>query len=245
MIENGDICRFISFICENKYQPTSLSSPVGRLKDFVSEHIARKDFAAEIPEHLLKKRSIIEVFTSEENEKIIEFLKNGESSSRNKAIGYLHFETGIRAVDLLRLTWDDVYDFANARMRSHMEIAEKKTGKSKLIALNGKVVIALTSYIPAARSGAFLFENAATGKAISRIQAYRLTRAAAEALRFSERVSCHSLRKTFGYHAWKSGVALPVIMDIYNHSSLAVTRRYLGVTQDDKDAVYLGLDLAV
>jgi site-specific recombinase XerD len=85
-------------------------------------------------------------------------------------------------------------------------------------------------------------ENPHTGKAISRIQAYRLIRAAAEALAFQQRVSCHSLRKTFGYHAWKSGVSPAVIMEIYNHSSLAVTRRYLGVTQDDKNEVYLKLD---
>ena len=90
--------------------------------------------------------------------------------------------------------------------------------------------------------GRFLIENPQTGKAISRIQAYRLIRAASEALQFQSRVSCHSLRKTFGYHAWGSGASPVVIMDIYNHSSLAVTRRYLGVTQDDKNAVYLNIE---
>jgi integrase len=81
------------------------------------------------------------------------------------------------------------------------------------------------------------------GKAISRIQAYRIIRNAAEALKFEMRVSCHSLRKIFGYHAWKGGKSPAVIMDIYNHSSFAVTRRYLGVTQDDKNDVYLTLEL--
>jgi len=30
-------------------------------------------------------------------------------------------------------------------------------------------------------------------------------------------------------------------MDIFNHTSFAITRRYLGLTQEDKDIVYLGL----
>ena len=164
---------------------------------------------------------------------------------RNYVLIVMGLHTALRISDLLSLTWDSVYDFDNERIWTHINITEKKTGKNKSIALNGNVISALTAHLNAARRGAFLFENARTGNAISRIQAYRITRAAAESMRFKERVSCHSLRKTFGYHAWKSGVALAVIMDIYNHSSLAVTRRYLGITQDDKDAVYLGLVLTL
>ena len=80
-----------------------------------------------------------------------------------------------------------------------------------------------------------------SGKPISRVQAYRIIRVASEAVDLDIPASCHSLRKTFGYHAWKDGVSPAVIMEIYNHSSLSVTRRYLGVTQDDKNEVYLGL----
>jgi integrase len=55
----------------------------------------------------------------------------------------------------------------------------------------------------------FVFESRKSdcgkSRAISRVQAHRVIAQAAEALEFQTRVSCHSLRKTFGYHAWKSG----------------------------------------
>lgn len=152
--------------------------------------------------------------------------------------------TALRISALLRLRWNDVYDFEQQRVRVSITITEKKTGKAKIIALNKSVIQALTIFASqAAKQGRFLIENSRTKKAIIRTQAYRLIRSAAEALGLPGRVSCHSLRKTFGYHAWKDGVSPAVIMEIYNHSSFAVTRRYLGVTQDEKNDVYLNLKL--
>ena len=86
-----------------------------------------------------------------------------------------------------------------------------------------------------------LILNTRTNKSISRVHAWRIIKTAAEAVAIVNNISCHSLRKTFGYHAWKGGVSPAVIMEIYNHNSLAITRRYLGVSQDDKDDVYLGM----
>ena len=169
------------------------------------------------------------------------YLKRGEI--RNHVLIVMGLYTALRISDLLRLQWDDVFNFATGKVRSSISITEKKTGKSKTIALNAGIIKALSLYSGVAKPGAFVIESKKTRKAISRIQAYRLIRAAADALEFKNNVSCHSLRKTFGYHAWKSGISPAVIMDIYNHNSMAITRRYLGVSQDDRDAVYLGLDL--
>lgn len=163
---------------------------------------------------------------------------------RNYVLIVMGLGTALRISDLLRLRWDDVYNFESKHVLNTITIVEKKTGKVKTIALNRNIVSALSLYAThAAKRGGSIIENTRIRKAISRIQAYRIIRNAAEALDFKNRVSCHSLRKTFGYHAWKSGVSPAVIMEIYNHSSFAVTRRYLGVTQDDKNEVYLKLKL--
>jgi integrase len=165
---------------------------------------------------------------------------------RNHVLIVMGIHTALRVSDLLRLTWGDVYDFNLNRVRRSIHLAEQKTGKTKIIALNRAAIRALTVYAgqKTIQPGGFLFESRKTKLAIQRVQAYRIIHAAGEALHFPGRVSCHSLRKTFGYHAWKNGVSPAVIMEIYNHSSLAITRRYLGVTQDDKNAAYLGLSFS-
>jgi integrase len=171
------------------------------------------------------------------------YLHRGEL--RNYCLVVLGVYTALRVSDLLRLRWDDVYDFPHRRVCDGLALIEKKTGKAKVIALNESAKRALALYADqAARPGAFIIENPMTKKAISRIQAYRVIRNAAEELKFGARVSCHSLRKTFGYHAWKSGISPAIIMDIYNHSSFDVTKRYLGVSQDDKNEVYMLLNFS-
>jgi site-specific recombinase XerD len=53
----------------------------------------------------------------------------------------------------------------------------------------------------------------------------------------------HTLRKTWGYHARKNGVELALIMHKLNHNSLAYTKRYLGITDDELEAVMRNLNL--
>ena len=80
-------------------------------------------------------------------------------------------------------------------------------------------------------------------KALSRSQAYRIVKEAAAHTSIEEAISCHSLRKTFGYFAWQKGIQPALLMHVFNHSSYEITRRYLGIEQDEKDMVYLNINL--
>jgi len=167
-----------------------------------------------------------------------------KNQPRNYVLTVICLHTALRISDVLRLTCSDVYDFAKNRPKKTITLTEGKTKKSKTIALHKNIIQALKAYYHIAKPGAPLILNSQTGKAITRVHAYRLLRAAAEHMGFAQHVSCHSLRKTFGYHAWKRGVSPAVIMEIYNHNSLSVTRRYLGVTQDELNNVYLNINFA-
>lgn len=170
------------------------------------------------------------------------FLKRGQL--RNYTLIIMGTSTALRISDLLRLRWSDVYDELHNTFRTHITIIEKKTKKTKTIALNKQVLQALRLYFPHRRGDFIFVSNRKEGKAISRVQAWRIIHAAVVAVGVEGKISCHSLRKTWGYHAWTSKEISPVvIMHIYNHSNYEVTRRYLGVAQDDLDRAYLRMEL--
>lgn len=170
------------------------------------------------------------------------YLEKGQL--RNYTLILMGTYTALRISDLLKLKWSDVYDEERRSFLPHIEVIEKKTGKIKTIALNKQVLAALKLYLKKRRSDYIFANNRKEPQPISRVQAWRIIHAAVTAVGIVGKVSCHSLRKTWGYHAWTSKKVSPVvIMHIYNHSNYEVTRRYLGVAQDDLDKAYLGLEL--
>nr|AGS52492.1 hypothetical protein [uncultured bacterium contig00005] len=70
---------------------------------------------------------------------------------RNHLLIVMGLYTALRVSDILRITWDDVYDFGRGRVRTHIHIVEKKTHKQKMVALNSGIITALMLCLGAAR----------------------------------------------------------------------------------------------
>ena len=176
--------------------------------------------------------------------KLKEFLsyykKRGEY--RNHVLVNLGVYTALRVSDILSLRTNDVYDFKRQAIKETISIKDKKTGKLRQVALHPEAIQALNTYFnyvtpnsPLIMNNVIftpnspLIMNNVTFASISRQHAYRIIDEAAKAVQIPHRVSCHSLRKTFGYHSWQNGTSPVVLMEIFNHISYNVTKRYLGV----------------
>ena len=183
-----------------------------------------------------------------ELKKIKRYYREVKPNKRNFLLIICGLNTALRISDILKLRWKDVYNENLLSFKSHIDVKEQKTGKKTTVFINNNLKEALASFLKdiIAKKGKlcnvmeqFIFiGQKSTDKPISRIQAFRIISEAAVKCLLSHKVSCHSLRKTFGYHAWKKGVSPALLTSIYNHSSYKITTRYLGIDQDDRDEVF-------
>lgn len=170
-----------------------------------------------------------------------EYYREVKPMPRNYLLITLGLNTALRISDILSLTWEDIYADSIGTYRKHIQIIEQKTGKTTRIYMNQSIQEALDWYSQSVwfhKSKWIFWSQGNVDKHISRMQAHRIVRQAAEYCNMEGVISCHSLRKSFGYYAWKKGVSPVMLMNIYNHSSYQVTKRYLGIEQDDRDAVF-------
>lgn len=163
------------------------------------------------------------------------FLERGEY--RNYLLVTVCLNTALRIGDVLKLKWLDIYSFDSGMCKEYIEIREQKTGKQQTIYINKSIKEAVRLYIKnVSVCGEYIFSGREQ-KPIDRVQVHRILKRACADTGIPD-ISCHSLRKTFGYQAWKKGTPPAMLMNIYNHSSFSITKRYLGIAQDDRDDVY-------
>lgn len=182
----------------------------------------------------------------EEVQELKEYFK-AKGICRDFTLVTLGLNTALRISDMLSLRWKNIYDFKNKKFYTHIQIHEQKTGKLNRVYLNQAVLEALECLRMEQNE---LYPEKVVFKSrkgdnmpLSRYRAYTIMKTAGQELGLGNNFSCHSLRKTFGYHAWRTGIAPAVIMHIYNHSSFQITKRYLGIDQDDKDDVFRHINL--
>jgi integrase len=169
-----------------------------------------------------------------DRDKII--LLKGELLKRNYKyylISVFALNTGLRISDIIQLKVSDV------RGRSHIIIREGKTNKNKIFPINPQLREEINKYIIGMNDDEYLFSsrqknNNGVKSHITRVQAYRFIKSVAEELNI-DNFGMHSFRKSFGYFYYQESKDIAKLMEIFNHSSQMVTKRYIGLTQDEID----------
>jgi integrase len=180
----------------------------------------------------------------------IKNLLRGQERIRDLLLFTVGINTALRISDLLQLQIGQFLD-DRGRYKNRFWIQEQKRNKRHEVVINQSIREALKEYMEvypgiAENSGHFVFFNTKTNSyfdPIKRGQAWKFIVSICHDVGLPGNFGTHSLRKTWGYHARLLGVDLALIMHKLNHESIAYTKRYLGITDDELQAVAQRLNL--
>lgn len=180
------------------------------------------------------------------NKKKIEDIKKYlYGNKRNSLLFILGINTALRASDLLSLKYKDIIDIDGEPLE-YIKLRDTKTNKHNKLPFAKNVIKAIREYVAEDFKGdleQYVFKSRkGENKPITRQAAWQIMKDIGNAVNVSD-LGIHSLRKTWAYHSFKAGTDIVIIQDMLNHSSPAVTLRYIGITQDDKDRAILSLNL--
>jgi len=166
-------------------------------------------------------------------EKLTQYLK--KTHTRDYMLFRCMLFFALRTQDILRLKVGDV------RGKYQFYFKEQKTAKGKTIEIHPDLLPEIEEYTKGMDDEEWLFPSQIKGRAISREQAFRRLQKHGQASGMPS-LSGHTLRKTFCYHAYKNGTPLSVLSQLLNHSSESVTRRYIGLGQEDIKNAYFSVN---
>lgn len=136
--------------------------------------------------------------------------------------------TALRISDILRIRVEDI-------KKDYLNLREKKTGKHRRIYLNNELKKALKDYIKDKQPHEYLIRSReGVNNPITRARAYGVLNEVAQEVGLDS-IGTHSLRKTFGYWAYKDTKDVAALQKLFNHSYPEETLRYIGIEQDGVD----------
>ena len=151
------------------------------------------------------------------------------ANPRDHLLFLMGVNNGLRAGDLIKLRVKDVRDM---KVGDTLTIKESKTQKDNILVVNKTVHKALKAYLDEVQPDDqdFLF---ASRKGNGHLQSQAVSKQVKKwtrGINLKGRYGAHTLRKTWGYiQRTVHGVGFEIICKRFNHSSPAITMRYLGI----------------
>lgn len=149
-------------------------------------------------------------------------------SERNYLLAVYGFNSGLRISDILKLKVEDV------KYKKYFTVIEQKRGHKREIPITTSIKRITEPYIENKPDDEYLFKSReGFNKPIGRVQAYNIIKKAAKDVGIKQNIGTHTLRKTFAYHLLKDTGNIVYVQEVLGHSSIDITKRYLGIDLDE------------
>ena len=152
---------------------------------------------------------------------------------RNHLLFVMGTNNGLRTGDLLKLK---VADVKGRKVGETLIIKEGKTGKANILVMNKSIFKSLQVYLEALKplDDDYLFASRKGKRSITIQCVNNMVKQWTRSINLRGNYGAHSLRKTWGYiQRTTYGVGFEILCKRFNHSSPAITMRYLGI--EDKE----------
>ena len=173
---------------------------------------------------------------------------------RDKMMFLIGINIGLRSSDLCNIKWNFFFndDMTFRKFYKIQPKKTKKTGKFVTLYFNETIKKAVENYIeyyPVEDINDYVFKSRKGDSHITEIHLGKVVKDAAKEIGVERNINSHSLRKTFGYHIWHNAEdkekAIVMLMAIFNHSSVAITKKYIGILDGEIEDVFNGLNIGL
>lgn len=177
--------------------------------------------------------------------KLLAIMREEDDLAESRLLLALGFYTGLRISDILKLRWKDLE-------AAVLVIEEQKTRKVRQIDLNKKLQVIIQqsqTIIQPTDKQQFIFRGKRgpnKNKPLTVVGANNRIKQIFERFDIqTQHPSSHTLRKTFALRVYninqRSEDALILLSEMFNHSNISITRKYIGITQERIANVYLSI----
>lgn len=148
--------------------------------------------------------------------------------------------TGLRIGDILQLKWKQL-------LENSFQITEKKTGKFRSVKVNNDlqtIIKRIQNKLDITNTDQFIFINKYKEEPFKRAYVNQKLKRIFKKynVKYTGNISSHMLRKSLGRRVMEqnkySGESLILLSELFNHSSVSITKIYLGIRKEEVDSIY-------
>lgn len=236
---NG-IMEYTIYLKKKNFSPSSLIRNLSSFRNFYRYLISH----GYIKKGILKiegpkfQRSLPEVLTKDEVERILSVEENSKNKIRNRAILECIYGAGLRVSEVSSIKISDI----NLK-EGYLRIVGKGD-KERIVFLGEKAKERICDYLNwrekegIGKDSPYLFVNK-FGKKISRQTIWKIVKKYGLLASIQKNVKPHTLRHSFATHLLEAGLDLRVVQELLGHKNLITTEIYTHIDKSRAKKIYL------